>query len=76
MTDLERIDGLYVGQLNERELRIFERAVKDGEAVRTWDHFICAMLGIAKVKVMHDDWQLRCEYETGRALDIVERDFN
>jgi hypothetical protein len=41
-------DGLYVGQLNERELRTFERAVKDGEAIRAWDH----LAGSAPVALM------------------------
>lgn len=52
MTDLERIEGLYVGQLNEREMRLFERAVRDGEAVRAWDHLAAAALGLARVKLI------------------------
>lgn len=52
MTDLERIDGLYIGQLNEHELRVFEQARKNGEAVRAWDSFADTTLGIAKVKVV------------------------
>ena len=49
MTDLERIDGLYVGQLTESELRMFERAVKDGEAIRVWNP---GRPGVAKVKIV------------------------
>ncbi len=52
MSDLERIEGLYVGQLNGREMRLFERAVEDGEAIRCWDHFAAAILGLAKVKLI------------------------
>lgn len=37
MTDLDRIEGLFVGQLDERELRTFERAIADGEAYRSYE---------------------------------------
>lgn len=51
MSDLERIDGLYVGQLNDDELRMFERAVKDGKAERSYKG-AGALLGIAKVHLL------------------------
>lgn len=51
MDDLERIRGLFVGQLNERELRTFERAVKDGEAIRSYEGG-AGFMGLAKVKLI------------------------
>jgi hypothetical protein len=51
MTNLERIDGLF-GQLNERELRTFERAVEDGEARRSYEGG-AGFMGLAKVRLNH-----------------------
>ena len=50
MTDLERIEGLFVGQLDERELRLFERAVQDGEARRSYERG-AGFLGLARVRL-------------------------
>ena len=50
MTDLERIEGLFVGQLDERELRTFERAIEDGEAQRTYEG-AAGFMGLAKVRL-------------------------
>ncbi len=50
MTDLERINGLFVGQLNERELRLFERAIQDGEARRSYEGG-AGFMGLAMVRL-------------------------
>lgn len=50
MGDLEQIDGLFVGQLSDRELRTFERAVEDGEARRVYEGG-AGFMGLAKVRV-------------------------
>lgn len=51
MTDLERIDGLFVGQLDPDELRTFTRAIQDGEAVRSYEGG-AGFMGLAKVRVV------------------------
>jgi hypothetical protein len=51
MTDLERIDGLFVGQLDPHEMRVFTRAVQDGEAVRHYEGS-AGFMGLAKVQVV------------------------
>jgi hypothetical protein len=51
MSDLEQIDGLFVGQLDEREMRTFERAVQDGEAVRSYEGG-AGFMGLAKVRLL------------------------
>jgi hypothetical protein len=50
MTDLEWIEGLFVGQLNERELRTFELAVENGEACRSYENG-AGFLGLAVVRL-------------------------
>jgi hypothetical protein len=50
MSDLERIEGLFVGQLGEREMRTFERAVEDGEAYRSYEG-AAGFLGLAIVRL-------------------------
>jgi hypothetical protein len=50
MTDLERMEGLFVGQLNARELRTFERAVEDGDAYRSYEGG-AGFMGLAKVRL-------------------------
>lgn len=50
ISDLEQIEGLFVGQLDERELRTFERAIEDGEAVRSYEGG-AGLMGLAKVKL-------------------------
>ena len=44
------LDGLYVGQLSEGELRMFDQAVKDGWAVRSYNG-PGGWLGLAKVRI-------------------------
>jgi hypothetical protein len=50
MDDLERIEGLFVGQLTARELRTFERAIADGEARRSYEGG-GGFLGLARVRL-------------------------
>jgi hypothetical protein len=50
MTDLESIEGLFVGQLDEREMRTFERAIADGEARRSYEGS-AGFMGLAKVRM-------------------------
>jgi hypothetical protein len=52
VTDLERIEGLFVGQLDEHEMRTFVRAVQDGEAVRSYEGG-AGFMGLAKVRLLH-----------------------
>lgn len=51
MTDLRRIDGLFVGQLDADELKLFEWAIKEGLAMR-WYQGASGFMGLAKVKVL------------------------
>ena len=53
MTDLQRINGLFVGMLTDEELEMFERACKDGKARRVYAGG-AGFMGLAKVEVMHD----------------------
>jgi hypothetical protein len=50
MTDLERMEGLFVGQLDEHEMRTFVRAVQDGEAYRSYEGG-AGFMGLAKVRL-------------------------
>jgi hypothetical protein len=50
MSDLEQIEGLFVGQLDARQMRTFERAVEDGEAFRSYEGAE-GFLGLAKVRL-------------------------
>ncbi len=50
MDDLRHIEGLFVGQLNDRELRLFERAIQDGEARRSYEGG-AGFMGLAKVRL-------------------------
>ncbi len=52
MTDLDRIEGLFVGQLDEREMQTFVRAVQDGEAFRSYEGG-AGFMGLAKVRLRH-----------------------
>lgn len=54
MSDLERIEGLFVGQLDPHELRTFERAVEDGEARRSYEGG-AGFMGLAKVRLTRAD---------------------
>lgn len=51
MSDLERIEGLFVGQLAERELETFEDAVKKGRAYRSYEGG-AGFMGLAKVRLV------------------------
>ncbi len=55
MSDLDRLEGLFVGQLDERELKMFEQAVKNGEAQRSYEGGP-GFMGLAKVRVTRR-WQ-------------------
>jgi hypothetical protein len=50
MTDLDQIEGLFEGQLDECEMRLFERAVQDGEARRSYEGG-AGFMGLAKVRL-------------------------
>lgn len=50
MSDLERIEGLFVGQLDEKEMRLFERAIEDGEARRSYEGG-AGFMGLARVRL-------------------------
>lgn len=54
MSDLNRIEGLFVGQLDGRELRMFERAIADGEAWRSYEG-VAGFLGLARVRLRGND---------------------
>jgi hypothetical protein len=51
MSDLEWIEGLFVGQLDEKQMRTFERAIKDGEARRSYEGG-AGFMGLAKVRLI------------------------
>jgi hypothetical protein len=53
MSDLDRIEGLFVGQLDEREMRCFERAIEDGEAYRSYEGGP-GFIGLARVRLRKD----------------------
>jgi hypothetical protein len=54
MTDLEHIEGLFVGQLSESEMLTFERAVQAGEARRSYEGG-AGFMGLAKVRLIRRD---------------------
>lgn len=51
MDDLSRINGLFVGQLDASELKMFEQAVMDGRAYRSYEGG-GGFLGLAKVRLV------------------------
>jgi hypothetical protein len=51
MTDLERLEGLFVGQLNDYELWLFNHAVNDGMAERVYSGG-AGFMGLAKVHLI------------------------
>ena len=53
MNELYLIDGLYLGQLSEFEFEVFERAVREGKAVRQYAG-LSGFLGLARVKLIRD----------------------
>jgi hypothetical protein len=54
LTDLRRIDGLFVGMLDKDELWLFEKAVEDGKARRSYEGG-AGFMGLAKVRVIKSD---------------------
>jgi hypothetical protein len=55
VSDLQWIEGLFVGQLDEWELRVFERAVADGEAFRSYEGG-AGFMGLARVRLTVGRW--------------------
>ena len=51
MNDLERIEGLFVGQLGEYEMWLFEHAVADGMAERSYEGG-AGFMGLPKVRLI------------------------
>jgi hypothetical protein len=51
MTDLDRIEGLFVGQLDDYEMWLFEHAVTDGMAERSYEGG-AGFMGLAKVRLI------------------------
>jgi hypothetical protein len=51
---VERVNGLYVGQLSEEELQAFSRCVLAGKARRNYGEGAQWLCGIAKVQVIHE----------------------
>lgn len=47
---LESVDGMFVGLLTEHELRVFNQAVADGEAHRSYEN-AAGFFGLAKVRL-------------------------
>lgn len=50
--ELPYIDGFYVGQLNNYESEIFERAVSEGLARRVYEG-VGGLMGLAKVQLIN-----------------------
>jgi hypothetical protein len=53
MNDLERLEGMHVGLLDEYEMWIFEHAVKDGMAIRSYEG-AGGFMGLAKVRLVRE----------------------
>jgi hypothetical protein len=51
MADLHRLDGLFVGQLDDDELEMFNRACREGRARRVY-RGSSGFMGLAKVEVV------------------------
>jgi hypothetical protein len=51
--ELRDLDGRYVGDLTDEELRLFIRAEKNAQAVRVY-RGTAGLLGISKVRVIYD----------------------
>jgi hypothetical protein len=54
MTDLDRIDGLFVGMLDLEEYEAFTQACKNGLACRDFEG-VGGLLGMAKVKIIRKE---------------------
>lgn len=53
MNDLERIEGFFVGALDAYELWLFECAVRDGIASRSYEG-ASGFMGLAKVRLKRE----------------------
>lgn len=51
---IERLDGLFVGQLSEEELKAFRRCVKAKKAEVIYPNFLSAALGLGKVRIIYE----------------------
>jgi hypothetical protein len=49
LNEIRRLAGLFVGQLDESELALFELAIKNGRAVRAYEGG-AGLMGLAKVR--------------------------
>lgn len=47
---VQRLEGLFEGQLNEDEIKSFYRCIQDGYAHRSYEG-VSGFLGLAKVRV-------------------------
>jgi hypothetical protein len=52
---LQQLNGLFIGQLTEEELVMFDKAVKDGLAERDYTTPAGFFLGLGKVKIYPGD---------------------
>lgn len=59
MSDLERIEGLFVGQLTDYETWLFNHAVTDGMAERSYEGG-AGFMGVAKVRLIRTVAVPRC----------------
>ena len=50
MTDLNDLEGLFVGQLDKEELELFEREIESGNAIRSYEGSSGFFVGLAKVR--------------------------
>ena len=55
LRELRHLRGLFVGQLDENELELFERGVEEGVAWRKYDG-ASGFLGLAKVSLLVETW--------------------
>ena len=51
--ELDRLDGLFVGQLSVEEMEAFEAAVKKGRASRSYEG-VGGLMGLAKVRLRRE----------------------
>jgi hypothetical protein len=51
MSDLARMEGLFVGQLDDYEMWLFDHAVEDGMAERSYEGG-AGLMGLAKVRLI------------------------
>lgn len=53
LQDLERLDGMHVGLLDAGEIWLFEKAVEDGLAYRSYEGG-SGFMGLAKVRLRRE----------------------